>query len=249
MSAKEKTSGAIQKLQIALGLVNPNPKKAANTAKIIKTLKKVQFVQVTTVDGQVLETDDLTEGNSLYIVDDQGNKSLAPAGTYETDECTIEVDNSGNIAEISEVGEEPADGGDTDEEMKKVVASDVDKGKANDLGTKIPLEDDTTPPASDIASALLEGIKEIIAAIADLKASMGAKPAPVADEEMKKVDNKKFTEVKIPGAKKLPDTDESVAYKFETINEEAIKNDPRKRRTALLLAQAGTDAKGNSVIK
>lgn len=77
---------------------------------IIRTLlglevkKNLKFATGTLVDGTKIETPDetFTVGSVVYVVNQDGSKSLAPAGVHQTETAQIEVGNDGMIVSITD---------------------------------------------------------------------------------------------------------------------------------------------------
>lgn len=62
---------------------------------------KVNFETAVLVDGvTTVEADSFAPGAILYVVDEAGNKTLAPEGTHETEDLTITVDSLGVILSV-----------------------------------------------------------------------------------------------------------------------------------------------------
>ena len=66
--------------------------------RVILGLHKFESAQLT--DGTNVEAESFVEGANLMIVDVDGNKTPAKAGSYETADMTITVDDSGVITSV-----------------------------------------------------------------------------------------------------------------------------------------------------
>lgn len=83
----------------------------------IEVKKKMKFATTKLIDGTTIETADenFVVGSVVYVVGEDGSKSLAPAGVHQTETAQIEVDTNGVILNITEKQalEEETNTGDT----------------------------------------------------------------------------------------------------------------------------------------
>ena len=71
----------------------------------LEVKKNFKFASATLIDGTKVETSEgqeLVEGSTLYVVNEDGSKSLAPVGVHQTETAQIEVGNDGMIVSITE---------------------------------------------------------------------------------------------------------------------------------------------------
>lgn len=185
------STNALSKLRLALGL---NDTKLVLTTKeqFSQKMKTGKFaVEATLLDGTTVQADSIEPGNVLSVIGEDGNLVPCGEGTYETDDCIIEVDGNGTISSV-EPQEEATEGGETEEDdMKKTTETD---GTSTDAPTDV-----TTTEGTD---AVVDPMVSVLSAIKDLADKVEAISTDVATlksakESMKKVDVKK------PGAEKI----------------------------------------------
>ena len=140
-----------EKIAFALGLPNIKDRSGKSSKVVTPSNRKHKFtVEATLTDGTTVQADSLEQGSMLYILDEDGNTTPAPAGTYETDDLIIDVDADGTIEDVQEqgdnsdtaenTGDEAED--DMEDEMKADPTATSDAGTAStitlqDLATKL----------------------------------------------------------------------------------------------------------------
>ncbi len=135
-----------------------------NQIRLILGLQ-AKFETATLIDGvTTVEADAFAVGATLYVVDAAGNKTNAPAGTHETADLTITVDEAGVITSIVP-------------KLKEDIVTEPVAVAAQEEGM----------PAEGMVPK--EAIAEIVSEIVETKIEEGFKKKfeDIVDEEMTKV--------------------------------------------------------------
>ena len=145
---------------------------------------QVSFSTSKLIDGTVLEAEDFIVGAPLFVVNEDGTKTPAPAGTHETEDGNIiEVDEAGIITAISEKEKEDA----VEIEIEAEAPVDVPV----EMAEEVELAEDKTDKSAMIDS-LFTAFEEM------------AKKVAVMEADMASMKEKYEAFSKQPGAEKAP---------------------------------------------
>ena len=152
---------------------------------------QVKFSSDKLVDGTVLEAEDFIVGAPLFVVNEDGTKTPAPAGSHETESGkTIEVDEAGIITAISEKGIE-TEAEPVEEAVEETEMSEVELATEEDK------------------SAMIDGLFTAFEEMAKKISQMEA--------EMASMKEKYEAFSKLPGADKAPKLTPNVEAKIDPI--------------------------------
>jgi hypothetical protein len=119
-----------------------------------EVVEEIKLVEIKTIDGVTLriKEDELAEGIVVYVVDEEGNETVAPEGTHETEEVIIKIDAEGVITSIE------------DKEVEEEVTEEV----TEDLPVEMEVIEEVTGTVEDRLSAIEKGMVDLSEAIANL---------------------------------------------------------------------------------
>lgn len=146
-----------------------NKKEVLSTIRVLLGLEK--FADATLVDGTKVTndmSDELAEGQKLYVIDAEGNKVDAPEGEHTTDSgITVTVDAEGIITGIAR----PDEGAEGSLEAKKdKMMDDAKKEKMMDSpGEKLLEVAENVAELGLTPEAVLEMVAPIVEEVAALK--------------------------------------------------------------------------------
>ena len=120
-----------------------------------EVVEEIKLVEIKTIDGVTLriKEDELAEGIVVYVVDEEGNETVAPEGTHETEEAIIKTDAEGVITSI---------------EDKEVEEEEVTEEVTEDLPVEMEVIEEVTGTVEDRLSAIEKGMVDLSEAIANL---------------------------------------------------------------------------------
>jgi hypothetical protein len=171
------------------------------------------------VDGTAVEAEEFSPGFPMFVMNEDGTKSVAPAGEHETESgLLIEVDAEGKIISAETKAEEVADA----PEGEVAVAAAAEDTMPT---TETPAED----AMKEVMKKLVMAIEEVTTEMAKMKSKMAEMEASYA----------KFS--KEPGAVKAPKTtrsefaseDDALEARLSAFNN--LKNDGFFKRGAATL--------------
>lgn len=146
--------------------------KVSTTLKLmLKSVLSLKLGEIKVNDGIVLywdSSEDLKEGDEIFIKDEEDNFVPAPDAQYKTEDGKVIVVEGGIVTSISDPEAEVAPVEETIEEVEETPLAD-DPEDETEEGASV---EDRVAALEERLSAILEGLNEIINGIANLESRM-----------------------------------------------------------------------------
>lgn len=197
-----------------------------------------KFETAVLIDGvTTVEADAFTEGATLYVVDEAGNKTAAPAGQHETADLVITVDDAGVITSVTakskeEIVGEPipvaakkaafAEGEEMPKEAIAEIVSEIVEEKIEESMTKKFEDAIKEEVKEEMRKKFADVIDEEVAQMTQVLAEVAEEVAKVKEEvEMMKGKFAKFA--KEPGAEPLKKAPNALYESFDALESKVSK--------------------------
>lgn len=165
-------------------------KEKLNQVKVLLGLE-VKLSTDKLVDGTVIEAEEFSPGFPLFVVAEDGTKSLAPAGIHETESGSkVEVDQEGKIVSIAEKDPE-----ESTVEIEVLAAAEDMAPDSETPEEPVVKEDEVT----QVMKKMVMAVEEIVKDVAEIKKDVAETKTEMAAMKSK---YEKFS--KIPGGEKAP---------------------------------------------
>jgi hypothetical protein len=162
-------------------------KNKLNQIKVVLGLQ-VKLASDKLVDGTVIEAENFEPGFDLFVMNEDGTKSPAPAGTHETETgLVVEVDQEGKIVSVTPKETEAP------EVEVEVEAAAEDSVPASQTPEEIAKEESKVDPN------LAEAMKKLVMAVEEISSEMAKMKTKMSEMESK---YEKFS--KTAGGSKFP---------------------------------------------